>query len=68
MTGGSPYVPHSADETDAMLDAVGVDDVEALFDVPEAVRFEGGWRTCHRVVVSAGPVTTVGFRAGRRRR
>ncbi|UWG48562.1 Glycine cleavage system protein P (pyridoxal-binding), N-terminal domain [Halanaeroarchaeum sp. HSR-CO] len=41
MTGGSPYVPHTAEETTAMLDAVGVEDVEDLFDVPEAVRFDG---------------------------
>ncbi|MGM0398923.1 MAG: aminomethyl-transferring glycine dehydrogenase subunit GcvPA [Halobacteriota archaeon] len=41
MTGGSPYVPHTAEETRAMLDAVGVEDVEDLFDVPEPVRFDG---------------------------
>ncbi|MFB6132840.1 MAG: aminomethyl-transferring glycine dehydrogenase subunit GcvPA [Halanaeroarchaeum sp.] len=41
MTGGSPFVPHSPDDAAAMLDAIGVDDVEALFDVPEAVRFDG---------------------------
>ncbi|AKH98183.1 aminomethyl-transferring glycine dehydrogenase subunit GcvPA [Halanaeroarchaeum sulfurireducens] len=38
---GSPYVPHSAEETAAMLEAVGVDDVTELFDVPDPVRFEG---------------------------
>ncbi|WP_232702503.1 aminomethyl-transferring glycine dehydrogenase subunit GcvPA [Halobacterium wangiae] len=38
---GSPYAPHSESETAAMLDAVGVDDVEALFDIPESVRFDG---------------------------
>ena len=38
---GSPYVPHSAEETAAMLEAVGVDDVTDLFDVPDPVRFEG---------------------------
>jgi glycine dehydrogenase subunit 1 len=38
---GSPYAPHTAAETAAMLDEVGVDDVEELFDIPESVRFEG---------------------------
>ena len=37
----SPYAPHDEADRRAMLDAVGVDDEEALFDVPEAVRFEG---------------------------
>ncbi len=37
---GSPFAPHTEEETAAMLEAVGVDDVEALFDVPEEVRFE----------------------------
>jgi len=37
---GSPYAPHTDEETAAMLDAVGVDDVEALFDIPESVRFD----------------------------
>ncbi|SIR24184.1 glycine dehydrogenase (decarboxylating) alpha subunit [Haladaptatus litoreus] len=46
MTGGnastgSPYAPHTAEETMAMLDAVGVESVEALFDIPESVRFDG---------------------------
>ncbi|MFC7028580.1 aminomethyl-transferring glycine dehydrogenase subunit GcvPA [Halomicroarcula sp. GCM10025324] len=39
-TTGSPYVPHSPSETAAMLDAIGVPDVESLFDVPESVAFE----------------------------
>ncbi len=38
---GSPYAPHSAVETQAMLDAVGVDSEEALFDIPPAVAFDG---------------------------
>ena len=38
---GSPYAPHTASETAAMLDAVGVADEEALFDIPESVRFDG---------------------------
>ncbi|GAA0283173.1 aminomethyl-transferring glycine dehydrogenase subunit GcvPA [Halobacterium noricense] len=37
---GSPYAPHTDAETEAMLDAVGVDDVEALFDIPDSVRFD----------------------------
>jgi len=38
---GSPYAPHGAADTAAMLDAVGVADVEALFDIPEPVRYDG---------------------------
>ncbi|SEO67495.1 glycine dehydrogenase subunit 1 [Halogranum amylolyticum] len=38
---GSPYAPHTADETAAMLDAVGVDSEEALFDIPDDVAFTG---------------------------
>jgi len=38
---GSPFAPHTATERDAMLEAVGVDSEEALFDVPESVRFDG---------------------------
>jgi glycine dehydrogenase subunit 1 len=44
MTGhdtGTPFAPHTPEETAAMLDAVGADSVEELFDVPEAVRFDG---------------------------
>jgi glycine dehydrogenase subunit 1 len=37
----SPYAPHTAEETTAMLAAVGAEDVESLFDVPESVRFNG---------------------------
>jgi glycine dehydrogenase subunit 1 len=40
MSRGSPYAPHRAAETAAMLEAVGVDDVEELFDIPESVRFD----------------------------
>jgi len=39
-TRGSPYAPHTAADTAAMLDAVGAADEEALFDIPEAVRFD----------------------------
>jgi len=38
---GSPYAPHAPDETRAMLDAVGVDSEEALFDIPDDVAFDG---------------------------
>ncbi|MFB6081501.1 MAG: aminomethyl-transferring glycine dehydrogenase subunit GcvPA [Halanaeroarchaeum sp.] len=41
MTAGSPFAPHTAEETQAMLDAVGVVDEDDLFDVPESVRFDG---------------------------
>ncbi|ADQ66432.1 glycine dehydrogenase subunit 1 [Halogeometricum borinquense DSM 11551] len=41
MTRGSPYAPHTDEETAAMLDAVGVEDEESLFDIPEDVRFDG---------------------------
>jgi len=37
----SPYAPHTDAETEAMLEAVGVDDLDALFDVPESVAFDG---------------------------
>ena len=37
---GSPYAPHTAAETEEMLSAVGADGEEALFDIPEAVRFD----------------------------
>ena len=40
-TQGSPYAPHTDSETAAMLEAVGVDSEEALFDIPEPVRFDG---------------------------
>ncbi|QZY00258.1 aminomethyl-transferring glycine dehydrogenase subunit GcvPA [Halobaculum rubrum] len=40
-TGGSPFAPHTADETAAMLDALGVDDEAELFDIPETVAFDG---------------------------
>jgi len=38
---GSPYAPHTSEETAAMLDAVGVADEEALFDIPDPVAFDG---------------------------
>jgi len=38
---GTPYAPHTDSETAAMLSAIGVDDEEALFDIPDAVAFDG---------------------------
>ena len=38
---GSPYAPHTAEETDAMLDAIGADAEADLFDVPGEVAFDG---------------------------
>jgi hypothetical protein len=40
-TGGTPYAPHTDSETAEMLSAIGVDDEEALFDIPESVAFDG---------------------------
>ncbi|MFQ3294935.1 MAG: glycine dehydrogenase subunit 1 [Halobacteriales archaeon] len=40
-TSGSPFTPHSPEETEAMLESIGADDVEDLFDVPETVRYDG---------------------------
>ena len=38
---GSPFAPHTDAETAAMLDAIGADSEAALFDVPEAIEFDG---------------------------
>ncbi|WP_049986242.1 aminomethyl-transferring glycine dehydrogenase subunit GcvPA [Halobellus rufus] len=40
-TDGSPYAPHTSEETAEMLAAVGVESEAELFDVPEPVRFDG---------------------------
>ncbi|WP_128903671.1 aminomethyl-transferring glycine dehydrogenase subunit GcvPA [Halorubrum amylolyticum] len=40
-TSGTPYAPHTDAETAAMLSAIGADDEEALFDIPDAVAFDG---------------------------
>ena len=37
---GSPFAPHTDGETDAMLAAIGAESEAALFDIPEAIRFE----------------------------
>lgn len=39
--GGSPYAPHTTAETRAMLDAVDAESEDDLFDIPDAVRFDG---------------------------
>ncbi len=38
---GSPYTPHTAAETEAMLAEIGVDSEEELFDIPPSVGFDG---------------------------
>lgn len=38
---GSPFAPHTDAETAAMLDAIGAESEESLFDIPETVRFDG---------------------------
>jgi glycine dehydrogenase subunit 1 len=40
---GSPYAPHTDDERTAMLEAVGVESVDDLFDIPDDVRFDDGF-------------------------
>ena len=37
---GSPYAPHTDDDTEAMLEAVGVDSVDDLFDIPPGVWYD----------------------------
>jgi glycine dehydrogenase subunit 1 len=37
----SPFAPNAEADESAMLDAVGVSDVEELFDIPEKDRFDG---------------------------
>lgn len=40
---GSPYAPHTDEETAAMLEAMGVDATSDLFDIPESIRFDGSF-------------------------
>ncbi|MFC6733249.1 MULTISPECIES: aminomethyl-transferring glycine dehydrogenase subunit GcvPA [unclassified Haladaptatus] len=40
-TPGSPFAPHTPDETQAMLDVLGVASEEDLFDIPDDVAFDG---------------------------
>ena len=41
QTDGSPFAPHTADETAAMLAALDVDSEADLFDIPDEVAFDG---------------------------
>ena len=41
QTDGSPFAPHTTDETAAMLAAVDADSEADLFDIPDAVAFDG---------------------------
>ncbi len=38
---GSPYAPHTDENLESMLEAVGVESVEELFDIPEEVEYDG---------------------------
>jgi glycine dehydrogenase subunit 1 len=40
---GSPFAPHTEAETAAMLEAIGAESEESLFDIPENVRFDGSF-------------------------
>ena len=40
---GSPYASHTEAETDAMLSTIGAESEAALFDIPDAVRFDGSF-------------------------
>ena len=40
-TGGTPFAPHTDADVEAMLEAVGADDESELFDIPDAVAYEG---------------------------
>ncbi|MFB6112747.1 MAG: aminomethyl-transferring glycine dehydrogenase subunit GcvPA [Halodesulfurarchaeum sp.] len=40
MTDGSPYAPHTEAETGEMLDAIGAESVEDLFDIPGDVEYD----------------------------
>ena len=40
MTDGTPYAPHTDADVEAMLDAIGAESVDDLFDVPDAVWFD----------------------------
>ena len=37
---GSPFAPHTEAETTAMLDAIGVESEDALFDIPPEIEFD----------------------------
>ncbi|RBI59410.1 aminomethyl-transferring glycine dehydrogenase subunit GcvPA [halophilic archaeon] len=37
---GSPFTPHTELEVQAMLNSVGAESIESLFDIPESIRFD----------------------------
>ncbi len=37
----SPFVPHSTDDIETMLEAIDANTVEELFDIPESIRYDG---------------------------
>ncbi|QIO24946.1 aminomethyl-transferring glycine dehydrogenase subunit GcvPA [Haloarcula sp. JP-L23] len=39
----SPFAPHTEEDVQAMLDAIGAESVEDLFDVPSSVQFDGSF-------------------------
>ena len=39
-SGGTPFAPHHPEDTEEMLDAVGVDDVSELFAVPDELLYD----------------------------
>ncbi len=43
QTDGSPFAPHTAEETAAMLAALDVESEADLFDIPETVAFDGNF-------------------------
>ncbi len=40
---GSPYAPHTPEETEQMLDVVGAKREADLFDIPKSIRFDGSF-------------------------
>lgn len=37
---GSPYAPNTGEDVEVMLDAIGAESIEDLFDIPDSIRFE----------------------------
>ncbi|MFB6267492.1 MAG: aminomethyl-transferring glycine dehydrogenase subunit GcvPA [Halodesulfurarchaeum sp.] len=42
MSSGSPFAPHTEEMTATMLSAMGVEEEDALFDIPEAIEYDAG--------------------------
>ncbi|GAA0281644.1 aminomethyl-transferring glycine dehydrogenase subunit GcvPA [Halobacterium noricense] len=40
---GTPFAPHTEADVEAMLDAINTESIEALFDVPRSVQFDGSF-------------------------